>query len=85
MRFHIPGLPFRFDMNGWMLVGCGVTAVGAAGGVAGFLGAWPSSSPYNTISLGVAILGMALYFVGRFVQFAVPLWNWIAGRRGRRP
>src|SRR3990172_8300422 len=39
MRLRVPGLPFVFDLNRWMLAGSAVFAVGVAGYLAVELGA----------------------------------------------
>ena len=68
MRIRVPGLPFNFDMNGWMLGGMALAALGMMGAGVGLIGGLGPRSPLNEVFLGVAILGMALYFAGRVVQ-----------------
>ena len=73
MQFRVFGLPLRFDLNGWMIAGFVFGFLGVAGGVAGLCGAWPQKSLPGTVSLGLALLGMALYFVGRLVDIVANL------------
>ena len=68
MRISVKGLPIRLEMNRWMAVGCGLLLVAVAGWFAGWQGVLPAGLPYATVSLGVAILGAALYFIGRVVD-----------------
>ena len=68
MQIRVKGLPVRFDMNGWMAAGFGLALVGVAAWVAGWLGAYPRGTVLDTVALGLAILGMALYFVGRLID-----------------
>ena len=75
MRIRVPGTPFIFDLNGLMIAGMVVFAVGATGYGAGVLGAWPSGSTTESVFFGVALAGIALYAVGRFVQFLAILRN----------
>ena len=70
MKLRIGGpLPFRFEMNGLMVAGSAVFFLGAAGWAAGAAGAWPEGSLPEQVSMGTCIGGIALYFLGRVVQF----------------
>ena len=71
------GREVRVDINPVMWAGIGVGALGAAGGVAKLLGAFPPNSRFEDLPLGVAILGAALYSVGRVVQ----IWRAVRSRR----
>jgi len=69
MRIRVPGLPFVFDVNGYMAAGMVVFTLGVGGYVAGEFGAFPPESPLSNVFFGLAMAGMALYFLGRIVQF----------------
>ena len=71
------GREVRVDINPVMWAGIAVGAVGAAGGVAKLLGAFPPKSRFEDLPLGVAIFGAALYSVGRAVQ----IWRALRSRR----
>ncbi len=68
MRFRVPGLPFVFDLNGFMLAGTVVFAVGVGGYVAVEFRSRDPESAAGSLFFGVAIAGLALYCLGRIVQ-----------------
>jgi hypothetical protein len=72
MKMRVGGrLPFRFDMNGWMVAGLVVGGIGIAGWTAEALGAYPEGGALGDASRGLTLAGLALYFLGRVVHLYV--------------
>jgi hypothetical protein len=86
MKLRIGGpLPFRVEMNGAMLAGCVVGIAGLAAWAASAAGLFEGSArlsggsgplsrlTVHDLCIGIALAGMALYFLGRVVQIVTML------------
>ena len=69
MKVRIGGpLPIQFQMNGLMLAGVLLGILGVAIGALDHFAGLPGSLPWDDVALGVLLLGIALYFLGRLVD-----------------
>ena len=74
MKIRIGGpFPIRFEMNALMLVGCILGLLGViVWALAHYVGL-PGKVPWDDVALGVVLLGIALYFLGRIVDLMAHL------------
>ncbi len=69
MKVRLGGpFPVQFQMNGLMLAGVVLGAAGVAIGVLDRYLGLPGKVPWDDVALGVLLLGIALYFLGRVVD-----------------
>ena len=69
MRVRIGGpVPFQFQMNGLMLTGVLLGILGVGIGAMAHYALLPGRLPWDDVALGVLLLGIALYFLGRLVD-----------------
>lgn len=74
MKVSLGGpFPIRFEMNGLMLTGVLLGAAGVAIWALGVYGILPKGLPWDDVAIGVGLLGIALYFLGRIVDLVAHL------------
>ena len=74
MKIRIGGpIPVRFEMNTLMLMGVLFGLLGAGTWALAHYAALPAGPPWDDIALGVTLLGIALYFLGRVVDLVAYL------------
>ncbi|HEU4395180.1 MAG TPA: hypothetical protein VFS92_06410 [Planctomycetota bacterium] len=85
MKIRLGPLPMVLEMNGLMLAGGAISVFGLLFWVAGSAGVVdttvriaPEGSRYSHLrlsdaALGISLFGMALYFLGRVVQFVMAM------------
>lgn len=85
MKIRLGPLPVYFEMNGLMLAGVLVGLAGLGFWVAGAAGAYDPAAPLGEgegriarlrmadLAIGVGLVGIALYFLGRVVQIVMAL------------
>jgi hypothetical protein len=74
MKIRIPGpIPIQFEMNALMFSGVLLGGLGIAVWALAHYAGLPSGLPWDDIAIGVTLLGIALYFLGRLVDLVAYL------------